>query len=151
MLKTSCAKCGAELFRHPYYMRMYEKTFCGSSCYADFRRSGSVDAKGYAVTSINGKKHKEHRLVMESHLGRALLPTESVHHKNGNKQDNRLENLEVVDHTTHSIEHNILSWDLATAIKMRAAGKSLKAIALYVGVSRTNLTKQLKKVGIYGN
>lgn len=148
MLKTSCAKCGAELFRHPYYMRLYAKTFCGPSCYADFRRSGSVDAKGYAVTSINGRKRKAHRLVMEAHLGRALLPTEVVHHKNGNKQDNRLANLEVVDHTTHSIEHNLLSWDLPKAVAMRASGASFRAISTAVGVSRTNVTKQLRKAGI---
>lgn len=148
MLKTSCGKCGAELSRHPYYMRMYEKTFCGPSCYADFRRSGSVDAKGYAVTSINGKKHKAHRLVMESHLGRALLPTESVHHKNGDKQDNRLENLEVVDHTAHSIEHNMLSWDLSKAAAMRANGMSFRKISAAIGVSRTNVAKQLRKAGI---
>lgn len=44
----------------------------------------------------------EHRWVMEQRLGRVLTTDENVHHLNGVKTDNRLENLEVLSHSAHS-------------------------------------------------
>jgi hypothetical protein len=49
---------------------------------------------GHPNASINGKI-QEHTFVMSAHLGRPLAKHESVHHKNGIRSDNRLENLEL--------------------------------------------------------
>lgn len=69
--------------------------FCSRDCRNTAKRTGCLDAHGYVRVSVNGKIHQEHRLVMAKHLGRELLPNEEVHHKNGRKADNRVENLEL--------------------------------------------------------
>lgn len=55
----------------------------------------NLDKYGYVRISINGKRVKEHRYVVEQAYGEKLKSHESIHHKNGIRHDNRLENLEV--------------------------------------------------------
>lgn len=71
-------------------------------------KSGSLDASGYLTTQIARKSYKMHRLVAAAFLGDH--PELVVNHKDGNKTNNNIENLEWVtkaQNSQHAIENNL--------------------------------------------
>lgn len=101
-----CEHCG-----NPFKPRHAASRFCSRSCMsaastgeksASWKGGQYVRADGYV--NIYQKDHpaadgmgyvREHRFVMEQILGRYLKDDENVHHKNGKRDDNRRENLEL--------------------------------------------------------
>lgn len=106
---VKCKQCGKE-----FYSTRNE--FCSQKCVYDYKSEHSphktYTENGYIVVHKRGYNKrgnaKQHRLIMEEHLGRKLLKDEVVHHINGDKKDNRIENLRVMSRTEHSKLHREL-------------------------------------------
>jgi len=62
-------------------------------------------AHGYPLIKVDGKWVNEHRYLIEKKLGRKLIKGEVVHHINGIKNDNRMENLIVMTRAKHLAHH----------------------------------------------
>ncbi len=110
--KKVCVICGKE-FLPQKKNRQETQITCSAKCRNKYisiktanKRSESLRGRGEGKTYTKRNQKHEHRVVMEQLLGRNLRSDEIVHHKDGNKKNNDLENLEVLSRAEHTAIHS---------------------------------------------
>ena len=111
--KYTCRDCGTKVStKGRRCWACYVKSTHGKG--NNFWKGGAHHSRGYRLIMIKDHPHAsvpwgyvlEHRVVMEKHLGRYLTKDEVVHHINGMKDDNRIENLKLFkNHNAHHKYH----------------------------------------------
>lgn len=129
----TCSTCGKPFAVPP--SRSASARYCSNDCRPRTERSVRPDgyvwvwAPDHPDAYVNGRI-AEHRLVAERMIGRRLRASEDVHHINGDRSDNRPENLEVLDHGTHSRLHRETGrWAVAYARCRRCGTTEIPHVA----------------------
>lgn len=113
-----CKVCSEEFYVIAARLKNPKTKYCSRSCLAKDLLTKHREIHGfqklgkplhtYKHIYVDGKRVREHRWLMEQHLGRKLEKWEHVHHINDDSSDNRIENLEVLSNSDHQRKEHIL-------------------------------------------
>jgi len=136
-----CDFCNKLFQIYPHRLKDNKNHFCNMECSAKWiskyqirencvhwrgGRHKSTDGYIYINISDKGRRRMEHRLIMEKHLGRKLSKKEEIHHINGIRDDNRLENLCVVDVSKHE-KHTLIKQCKKRILELESIVKGIYA------------------------
>ena len=123
-------------------------------------------SSGYRLIWVGGKLCLEHRVVMARHLGRPLARSECIHHIDGDRANNAIDNLELFpSQSAHIAYHQSIgqteygkkftlpprNWassphkamNVEYIAKQREAGRTITSIAEELGVERHLISRRL--------
>lgn len=115
--KPNCLNCNKKV-KYLWSSNKKRMKFCSVTCsktgfFNGRFKGGIIERKGYRLIWIPKEERTqkssyrlEHRVIMEKHLGRRIFPHELVHHINGFKKDNRIENLQLTNQKEHQSFHS---------------------------------------------
>ena len=121
MAYTICVQCGVEFYVKPKRIKRGVK-YCSMDCRKKHQYTGRfIRSDGYVAVRVGNEYQLEHRVVMAEYVGRTLQSDEHVHHRNGIKSDNRIENLELVgvgEHITkyHAVQRDESKWAICKCL-----------------------------------
>lgn len=92
---VSCERCGLPVSRALSQLKKVKRVYCSRACSNEAKcKGGYINGHGYRMLSRGGKQILEHRYVWERKYG-TIPDGASIHHRNGIRDDNRIENLEL--------------------------------------------------------
>jgi hypothetical protein len=154
-----CKQCGSKFRRSQCEIARGRVHYCSTKCSgiahsgvnnASYKRGYFLNSSGYKKIRVGDTYKYEHRYMVEQSLGRELTSDEDVHHKDGNKLNNVLSNLEVLTKKEHAIKHgnwlgeknhtSKLNKKKVQEIRMRFKnGEVAKDLAIIYGVDVSNI------------
>jgi len=152
-----CTICGKVENVRPFEQK---KKFCSTACANQWKKTlvgdksasykgGYITAQGYKAIKVDGKYRLEHVLVYEREKGIKVPSGLIIHHKNGNRLDNSIDNLEMLTARQHILIHvaKVSDSDWEQVYALYLTGKySHKDISAMIGIDKSQISRRFARL-----